>query len=331
MKLSLAQIQEALGTQFCVAKNNHPALNPAEIWVTGWTIDSRAVAPGDLFFAIRGEHQDGNQFVQAALQAGAVAAIASEHIEAAPGPVFCVGDTVAALQDLARWARERWHKRVVAVTGSAGKTTTKDVIAELLGTRLRVTKTSGNFNNHIGLPLSLLRSDDDADVGVFELGMNHAGEIRFLSGLAKPDIGVVTNVGYAHVEAFDSIDGIAGAKRELIESLPPAGVAVLNADDARVARFRDFHRGRTVTYGLSPSADVRATDLQLSPEGSTFNVAGALFRTRMTGAHAVSNILAGLAVASLFGIEPASLVDKVADLKPGKMRGERTERRASRS
>jgi UDP-N-acetylmuramoyl-tripeptide--D-alanyl-D-alanine ligase len=218
----------------------------------------------------------------------------------------------------------------VAVTGSAGKTTTKDAIAHLLAAELAVGKTGGNLNNHVGLPLSILRLADDARVAVLELGMNHAGEIRGLAAIARPDIGVVTNVGYAHVENFDSIDGVAAAKRELIESLPADGVAVLNADDARVARFREVHPGRSVTFGFSESADVRACSVEhggTSARPTTrFHALGVDFETGLSGRHAVLNLLASIAVANVLGIAPEKLVEPVRTFTVGKMRGEKLDR-----
>jgi UDP-N-acetylmuramoyl-tripeptide--D-alanyl-D-alanine ligase len=234
-----------------------------------------------------------------------------------------VPDTLVALQQLGLSARRRWAKPIIAVTGSAGKTTTKDIIAQLLGTRLNVGKTAGNLNNHLGLPLSLLRIPDDAEAGVLELGMNHTGEIRFLASLAEPQIGVVTNVGYAHIESFTSIEAIALAKRELIEALPADGVAILNADDARVFRFRHVHPGRVITYGMSREADIRAEDITLGAEGIGFSVQGVAFRSVLIGRHGLSNILAGIAVAHSFGLPLPDLVPSVSRLTQGKMRGQR--------
>ncbi len=315
MRLSLREAAAAMS-----ARGQAP-----DCLVSGWSVDTRTLAEGDLFFALRGPNHDGHDFVAQAFEKGAVAAVVDRDVEA-PGPLLTVSDTLSSLQSLAAWVRRRWAGTVAAVTGSAGKTTTKDVIAHLLATKLRTGKTVGNYNNHVGLPLSLLRLPDDAEVAVLEIGMNHAGEIKALAAIARPEIGVVTNVGYAHIENFDSIDGVAAAKRELIEALPADGTAVLNADDERVIRFAEAHSGPVVTFGFSERAVIRAVSFESLDEGARFEVAGeGEFRTALFGRHGVSNVLAGFAVASVFGIRPRELRDAVAALEPAPMRGRRFE------
>jgi UDP-N-acetylmuramoyl-tripeptide--D-alanyl-D-alanine ligase len=316
MKLGLAQIAEVLRVSPC------PQCGDGAI--TGWSVDSRTVQPGDLFFALHGSNFDGHAYVQAALDAGALAAVVDRET-GTPDRTLVVDDTLAALQSLAAWARGQWGGTIVGVTGSAGKTTTKDAIAHLLSAALPVGKTIGNFNNHVGVPLSILRLPGDCRVGVLEMGMNHAGEIQRLAAIARPEIGVVTNVGYAHVEFFSSIEGVALAKRELIEALPPYGVAVLNADDPRVARFRSVHAGRTITFGFSENADVRAESMQPGCDGTRFRGDGVDFETSLVGRHGVMNLLAGIAVAQAFEIEPERLREAVRTFSAGKMRGERLE------
>ncbi|MDX2179857.1 MAG: UDP-N-acetylmuramoyl-tripeptide--D-alanyl-D-alanine ligase [Bryobacteraceae bacterium] len=292
----------------------------AGISVSGWSVDTRTLAPGDLFIALRGPNHDGHDYVAAAFEKGAIAALVEKEM---PGRTIVVGDTQRALEDIARRARREWGGVAVGVTGSAGKTSTKDIVADLLAPYLAVSRTVGNLNNHIGVPLSILRIADGAHAAVLEMGMNHAGEIRHLCSIAAPDIGVVTNVGTAHIENFESREGIALAKRELIESLPAHGTAVLNADDARVAQFAKTHPGRTVLYGFGEHADVRATDVELTEAGSRFAVESTRFETALVGRHAVSNVLAGIAVARLFGVTLAQLAAPIRALAPGKMRGQR--------
>ncbi len=309
MEFTVTQIAEVLGS---------PVRSNALI--TGASVDSRTVHAGDLFIALPGPNHDGNAYVDAAFNKGAVAAVANRPSD---GPVLVVHDTLAALQQLSAWARDRWGGEVVGVTGSAGKTSTKDVIAAMLAAGMRVGKTFGNFNNHVGVPLSILLLPGDARVAVLEIGMNHAGEIRDLARIAKPRIGVVTNVGHAHMEAFDSIPAVAAAKRELIEALPPDGIAVLNADDPLVSGFRDAHRGRVITFGLSEGTDVRAENVEASIEGVRFSVGGTQFESPLPGKHSISNLLAGIAVAGIFGIRPDQLTGIVREFLPGSMRGER--------
>jgi UDP-N-acetylmuramoyl-tripeptide--D-alanyl-D-alanine ligase len=314
-----------------VARAMAAAGSPPPAVAAGWSVDTRTQQPGDVYFALRGANHDGHDFVRAAVEKGASAVVversSSGQAKACPtAPVeLVVPDGLKALQDLGAWARRQWAGRVVAVTGSAGKTTTKDAIASLLGVAMPVGKTAGNFNNHVGVPLSILRLPDGCRAAALEMGMNHAGEIRELAAIARPDVGVVTNVGYAHVEFFDSIEGVAAAKRELIEALPRDGVAVLNADDARVLGFRGRRAGRTVTFGFSEGADVRAEGVRFHDGGSRFRVQGVDFETSQPGRHAVMNLLAAIAVAGEFGIAPERLRDAVRSFAAAGMRGERLE------
>jgi UDP-N-acetylmuramoyl-tripeptide--D-alanyl-D-alanine ligase len=312
MTLDLQQVARAMQ-----AAGEAPAIP-----VAGWSVDTRTQNAGDVYFALRGPSHDGHDYVPQSWGKGAAAVVVERPMDA-PGVELVVRDTLRGLQDLGMWARRVWGGMVVGVTGSAGKTTTKDAIAHVLAPELPVGKTVGNLNNHVGVPLSILRLPDGSRVGVLEMGMNHAGEIRELARLARPEIGVVTNVGYAHVEFFDSIDGVAAAKRELIESLPRDGVAVLNADDARVVAFRGAHGGRSVTFGFSAEADVRAEAAEFRAEGTRFRAAGVDYETGLVGRHAVMNLLAAIAVAREFGIAPEKLREPVRTFAAGKMRGER--------
>jgi UDP-N-acetylmuramoyl-tripeptide--D-alanyl-D-alanine ligase len=316
MTLQLQSVANAVGA----------AWHGPDLPVSGWSVDTRTQNPGDVYFALRGPQHDGHDFVEKAVANGAAAVVVEwGRPPGLPTNSISVPDTWIALQQLAKWARQNWGERVVAVTGSAGKTTTKDAIAHLLSVSLPVGKTIGNLNNHVGVPLSILRLPGDARAAVLEMGMNHAGEIRDLAAIARPDIGVVTNVGYAHVEFFEGIDGVAAAKRELIEGLAPDGVAVLNADDARVAAFAGMHPGRSVTFGFSQSADVRAEGVEMRADGSSFRVGDVSFETALTGRHSVMNLLAAITVAMEFGIAPERLREAVRTFSAGKMRGERIE------
>ncbi len=317
MTLDLQEVARAM----CAAGVPRPAP------VTGWSVDTRTQNSGDVYFALRGPNHDGHDYVAAAVEKGASAVVVERASARGFANELMVADTQHALQTLGAWARAKWGGTVIGVTGSAGKTTTKDAIAHLLAGEMPVGKTAGNFNNHVGVPLSILRLPDGCRAAVLEIGMNHPGEVRELAALARPDIGVVTNVGYAHVEFFDSIEGVAAAKRELIDQLPPEGVAVLNADDPRVVRFREAHAGRSVTFGFSESADVRAEAVDYHSAGARFRASGVDFETRLAGSHAVMNLLAAIAVARVFGIPPERLREPVRTFDVGPMRGQRSERR----
>ncbi len=300
--------------------------------VAGVSIDSRTVARGELFVAIHGPRHDGHDFVVGALEAGALAGLVGADLlpgfgDAVRPRLFAVPDTLAALQGLAQAVRTRWGRRLAAVTGSAGKTTTKEILAALLAARFRVLKSEGNLNNEYGLPLQLLRLEETDETAVLELGMSHAGELRRLAEIARPDVGVVTRVAPVHLEFFSSVDEIALAKRELIEGLAGReSVAVLNADDPRVARFADIAPGRVVTFGVEARADFRAEKIQdHGLNGSEFDFLSSQGRARLSlplaGRHNISNALAALAAASVWGVGAAEAKETFPKLTATGMRG----------
>ena len=308
---------------------------------TGYSIDSRTIQPGQLFFAVKGERLDGHDFVEQALGNGAVAAvIRRDQLPRFSGttalgkdgspphlPLLAVDDTLAALQTLATAVRRLWNKPVIGVTGSVGKTTTKEAIAHVLSSRFHVLKSEGNFNNHFGLPLMLLKLEPEHQVAVIEMGMSHAGEITALAKIAHPEIGVVTAVAPVHLEFFNSIADIARAKYELIASLPAGGTAVLNADDEYVSQFgRDF-KGKVVLYGVKPNADIRAENIRSrGPLGSTFDLVIENFRIQailpLIGPHNVSNALAAVAVGIERGLTPSEAANALATLQQADKRGQ---------
>ncbi|HZU42977.1 MAG TPA: UDP-N-acetylmuramoyl-tripeptide--D-alanyl-D-alanine ligase [Terriglobales bacterium] len=295
----------------------------------GYSIDSRTLAPGELFFAVRGERLDGHDYVEAALAKGAVAAvIARDQLARYPDQsrLLAVDDTLLALQTLGTSVRNLWGKPVIGITGSAGKTTTKDAIAHLLSTRYRVFKSVGNLNNHFGLPLMLLRLEPEHEIAVIEMGMSHLGEIAALARLAQPETGVVTCVAPVHLEFFNSIAEIARAKRELIEGLPATGTAILNADDKYVSHFGENFRGKVVTFGIR-SGSVRAEKIQsLGAQGSAFELVTGSFRGKATlpllGTHNIYNALAAVATALEHGITAAEAISAMATLAPPDKRGQ---------
>ena len=292
--------------------------------------DSRSLRAGDLFVALRGPRFDGHGFVAEVLERGAAGAIVERDRSAGSwtrhGAVIEVADTLRALQDLAHAVRLAAETRVIAITGSAGKTTTKETIAEMLATRDRVVKNKGNLNNHIGLPLSLMQLRVRPDVAVMELGMNHAGEISRLVEIAEPDVRVWTNVGDAHLGFFASPDAIADAKGEILQRATAATLLVANADDPLVmARARTFV-GRTVTFGTVESAVVRATSIEdRGVDGMRARVttpAGErVLETPLLGRGNLSNVLAATAVALDAGIALDVIADVAARLRPADRRG----------
>jgi UDP-N-acetylmuramoyl-tripeptide--D-alanyl-D-alanine ligase len=297
---------------------------------TGYSIDSRTLKPGDVFFAIKGERFDGHDFVDAALTAGAVTAVVRKELArnySQPYKTIGVDDPLVALQQLALAVRKLWGHTLIGVTGSAGKTTTKEAIAKVLATHKRVLKSEGNLNNQYGLPLQLLRLEPEHEVAVIEMGMNHFGEIAALCRVAAPNVGVVTNVAPVHLEFFESVKQIARAKYELIESLPPHGCAVLNADDDYVAQFgRDFH-GKVALYGIQRPADVCAKNIvDKDGGGSEFDLVSdgetARVRLPLLGRHSVYNALAAATVGIQCKLPLAEIAAALSELAPADKRGQ---------
>ncbi|HXY14891.1 MAG TPA: UDP-N-acetylmuramoyl-tripeptide--D-alanyl-D-alanine ligase [Terriglobales bacterium] len=321
MKLPLSRIAGflAAGGEF-----EHDAL------ALGYSIDSRTIQAGQLFFAVKGERLDGHDFVSQALERGAVAAvIATDQLPrfTAKRGLMVVDNTLVALQTLGTAVRRLWSKPLVAITGSTGKTTTKEAIAQILSARFHVLKSEGNFNNHFGLPLMLLKLEPEHDIGVIEMGMSHAGEISALAKIAQPETGVVTNVAPVHLEFFASVAGIARAKYELVQSLPTGGTAILNADDEYVSQFgRDFH-GKVIFYGINRPADVRAENIENRGElGCKFDlVVGSVRKSAvlpLIGIHNVYNALAAVAVGQEHGLTTTEIIEALASLVAADKRGQ---------
>ena len=326
MKLTLGQVADWIHAEGDFTTN-------AE--VLGYSIDSRTINAGELFFAVTGERMDGHDYVSAALANGAVAAVVSSHWLApdemdsckllrVPEGEDCV---LSAMQTLAHRVRRAWGKRVIGVTGSAGKTTTKEMIATVLSAQFSVLRSAGNLNNHFGVPLQLLRLEPEHEVAVLEMGMNHAGELAALAKIAEPDWAVVSNVGPVHLEFFpEGIAGIARAKYELVQALPPEGIAILNADDAQVRSFGEGLGERAVLYGLDRTAQVRADHIEDDGAGGLrFLVNTGAEEAKVTlnllGRHNVSNALAAIAVGVKARMPLAQCAAALASMRAPEKRG----------
>jgi len=320
MALAAGTLAVAMGGRLVTGDSDH--------YVTGFSIDSRTLAAGDLFFAIVAA-RDGHEYVSAAAQRRAAGIVVDRPVvmpDASESFVIEVADTTRGLQDLARYVRRESGASVVAITGSAGKTTTKDVLAELLGSAHRVVKNKGNLNNHLGLPLSLLELRHGADVAVMELGMNHAGEIRVLVEVARPEVRVWTNVGEAHIGHFGSADRIADAKAEILGNADARTLLVANADDTRVMARTSAFPGRQIRFGLSNQADVRAVDVEdLGLDGTKCRLvtpAGERdLRVPLLGRGPLMNVLAGAAVALDMKVDLDHIIGTTSRLQPSSKRG----------
>ena len=301
--------------------------------VAGVSIDSRTIRRGELFIAIHGPRNDGHDYVADVVESGAVAAVvAGPVVSRYPGWIqdrcITVPDTLVALHELARAVRKEWGKKICGITGSVGKTTTKEILAALLGAKLRVLKTAGNFNNEYGLPLTIFRLEEEDDAAVLEMGMSFPGELKRLAAIARPDVAILTRVAPAHLMNFSSVEEIALAKRELVEGLNgPNSLAVLNSDDLRVAAMAKVAPGRVIFYGVDTPAEFRAEGIEdRGALGSAFTLIRKGQRTRvemsLPGRHVVWNALAAIAAASEWGIGVEDARRVLPNLRTPSMRGE---------
>ncbi len=338
--MKLGEIAAVLGSNIRTARGANELSEREPI---GYSIDSRTMRPGELFFAIRGENHDGQRFVGDAVAGRAMAAVVSRdfldteqgrQVDPHKAALILVDDTLAALQFLAYSVLKSWQGDVVAITGSLGKTTTKEMIAAMLARIGRVVKTTGNLNNYYGLPLSVLKMESDGkhasdfDYAVLEMGMNHKGEIERLTEIATPDVGVVTIVAPAHLEFFASIDEIAEAKAEMVRGVTAGGTAVLNADDERVARMGAMRHDITnLTFGIDHNADVMASEIRAEGVGgSSFVLSTRHGRVEasvpLPGRHNIYNALAAATVADLYETPLEEIAAALAATNAPRMRGE---------
>ncbi|MCB1535071.1 MAG: UDP-N-acetylmuramoylalanyl-D-glutamyl-2,6-diaminopimelate--D-alanyl-D-alanine ligase [Rhodoblastus sp.] len=302
--------------------------------VTGISIDTRTLAEGDLFVALKGDNSDGHDYVRKAFEAGAAAAVIDEaHAQAltGAGPLYVAKDTLAALEGLGRAARARSKARIVAVTGSVGKTTTKELLRCALASAGETHASAASYNNHWGVPLTLARMPASARFGVFEIGMNHAGEITPLVAMAQPHIAIITRIAPVHLEHFASIEAIADAKAEIFSGLQRGGVAILNRDDDQFERLRDAAGAAGVRFVLSfgESAEADATLLSCDVDGETTRVSARVLGQDLTytigapGRHIAMNSLAVLMASRAAGLDLAAAARALAGFRPPAGRGQR--------
>lgn len=313
--ITLHTIVDAAGGRL-LAGDPSRAIDPSLI-----TTDSRSISAGGLFIALKGAAFDGHAFAAEAIRKGACGAVVDRAVDLPAGAaVIRVRDTTKALQDIAAWHRKAFTIPVVAVTGSNGKTTVKEMLAALLAPRYAVLKNEGTKNNHIGVPQTVLHLTAAHTAAILELGTNHPGEIRLLSRIARPAVAVITTIGPSHLEFFGSLRGVWEAKKEIFEYLDRRGMIVANGDDPFLARVKSRTR-KVVRFGLGPENDYRATEVAVGRGSISFLVNGAeRFEMRVLGTHNVYNALAAIAVASSFGVDPAAMRGALAGYRPASMR-----------
>ena len=328
-RLTLGEAAKAMSGRMSITERERGRVGETTT-VTGYSIDSRTLKAGDLFFAIVGPRVDGHDFARQAAEKGAAAVVVSKggpgRYPEAPA-VLRVDDTTKALQDLGGHVRRRRPLKVVGITGSAGKTTAKEMTGSVLDRRFKTHRSEGNLNNAWGLPLTLLRMQDDVEAAVLEMGMSYKGEIARLVEISNPDVGVILNVLPVHLEHFGSIAGIAAAKGELFRGLRRDAIAVYNADDARVARLGKAFKGTTLPYGIAARrAEVKADEVvSLGLKGTRFTLRygdlRAPVRLAIPGRHQVYNALAAAATGFACGLDPSDIAAGLVRMRPAAMRG----------
>jgi UDP-N-acetylmuramoyl-tripeptide--D-alanyl-D-alanine ligase len=323
MKLTLNDILKATGGQLIQSASRTV--------FDGIGIDTRTIREGEVFVAIKGTHFDGHDFVGEAVKKGTPILVVASPTPLPQGvSVIEVQDTVRALGDLASWWRAQWKAPCIAITGSNGKSTTKEMVAAIASVRGRVLKTEGNFNNLIGLPLTIFRWEKDHDIAVLEMGMNAKGEIRRLTQIARPEIGLITNITAAHLEKLHTVEGVAEAKGELFEAMAGRGVAVINDEDLWVKKLGARYGGPTISFGMQNTSDVQfrhmestnlsGTDLTLSVLGQERTV-----RLPLPGTHNVMNAMAAVAVGVALAIDVDEMMVRLTEFHPMAMRFERVQ------
>ena len=296
---SLSQLSEILGAK---SSSDITAKNDAEIPVIGIATDTRTIKPGEIFIALVGDNFDGHNFAEAAIDKGAIALIVDRQLEEVNIPQFVVSDTLKAYQQIAKWWRDRFNIPVIGITGSVGKTSTKELVSAVLSTQGKVLKTQKNFNNEIGVPKTLLQITPEHDYAVIEMAMRGKGEIALLADIATPTIGIITNVGTAHIGRLGSRKAIAQAKCELLAQMPETSVAILNYDNSLLTdTAKEVWHGKTITYGLTGG------DIKGEIKGNTIQALEYSLPLPLPGEHNASNYLAAVAVAQILNIDLATL------------------------
>lgn len=324
IKRSLKQIADMVSAQ-------NDSSSFAETMITGVSIDSRKIEIGNLFIPFKGEHSDGHVYVEESIKKGASAALWQKDVPNPPThlPILIVDNCLVALQELARNYRKQLNVKVIGITGSNGKTTTKDMTAGILSTRYKVQKTEGNYNNHIGLPLTVLALNEDTEIAVLEMGMSGRGEIEFLTNLACPDAVVITNIGESHLLDLGSREGIADAKLEILQGLKEGGLAVLHGDEPLLMERIQAHKGsvRVETFGRNETNNIFPTEITQLDNGNRFkiNASTTSFELPVLGTHNILNALASMLIANYFSIPFEKMNDGLAGIKLTNMRMELVE------